>query len=376
MTEAVSETLTTLTTSFSDFKERQDDRLKQLDELLQKSTQRIEKMELSLQRPVLFDGNDYKKTTSSEFAGFVRKGVENNLNLKSLTSQTEASGGYLIPAPIVKLINQNISSLSIIRQLSTNTTINSDSLDILLEKKETEAGWVSEVADRDETEAPELAKIHIPVHQIYAKPKVSQKLLDDSAINIEQWISEKIADKFSKIENIGFLHGDGNNKPRGILAAESCKLDMEEWGKVSTLITGVENDFANPDQLLDVVYSLKAKYQPGAVWVMPRSVAVKLAKIKDNQGQYLWQQSLSANHPNTLLGYPVYLCDDMVQEKKPIRILFGNIKDAYQVVDRANMTMLRDPFTAKPYVEFYATKRVGADIIRYDAIKYIQLTKE
>lgn len=369
----INETLNTLATSFSEFKDRQNERLNQLDSLLEKSTQRIEKMELSAQRPILSENITSHKST--EFSNFVRKGIE-DFSQKSLTSQTEAGGGYLIPHPIAQMINQSISSFSVIRQLAANTTINSDSLDLLLEKTEAEAGWAVETAGRDETGTPELAKIRIPVHQIYAKPRVSQKLLDDASINIDQWISDKIADKFAKIENSGFLFGDGQGKPRGLLTAGTCTLDKEEWGKVSMLKTGVEDEFANADQILEVVYSLKSKYLPGAVWIMPRTVAFKIAQLKDSQGQYIWQQSFSANQPSRLLGYPVYLCDDMTQEDKPNRIVFGNIKEAYHVVDRAQMSMLRDPYSAKPYVEFYATKRVGGDIVNCDALKYIELSKD
>lgn len=372
MTEVIHETLNTLTTSFSKFKDHQDERLNQLDTRLEKSIQRIEKMELSSQRPGFSEKTISHKAT--DFADFVRKGTE-DFSKKSLSGQTEAGGGYLIPYPVVQMINQSISSFSVIRQLAANTTINSDSLDLLLEKTEAEAGWVAETAERNETGTPELAKIRIPVHQIYAKPRVSQKLLDDASINIDQWISDRIADKFAKIENLGFLFGDGNGKPRGILTAETCGLNTEEWGKVSMLSTGAADDLASPDQLLEVVYSLKSKYLPGAVWIMPRSIAFKIAQLKDKQGQYIWQQSLNAKQPNTLLGYPVYLCDDMVRSEMPHRILFGNIKEAYQVVDRAQMSLLRDPFSAKPYVEFYATKRVGGEIINHKAVKYIDFTK-
>ncbi|WP_052045824.1 phage major capsid protein [Candidatus Paracaedibacter symbiosus] len=349
------------------------ERLNQLDNLIEKSTQRIEKMEISLQRPVFSEKTTSTKSTG--FSNFVRKGIE-DFNQKSLSSQTEDGGGYLIPHPIVQLINQGIASYSVIRQLASHTSINSDSLDLLLEKNESEAGWVAETEDRPETGTPELAKIRIPVHQIYAKPRISQKLLEDASINIDQWISDKIADKFAKIENTGFLFGDGKGKPRGILTGETCEINKEEWGKVSTLTTGAEGDFVNADQILEVVYALKSKYLPGAAWIMPRSVAFKIAKMKDKQDQYIWQGSLSANQPNTLLGYPVYLCDDMVQEESPLRIVFGNIKEAYHVVDRTQMSMLRDPFSAKPYVEFYATKRVGGDLVNCEALKYIKLVKE
>lgn len=107
---------------------------------------------------------------------------------------------------------------------------------------------------------------------------------------------------------------------------------------------------------------------------MPRRVAALVRKLKDGQGSYVWQASLSADQPNLLMGHPVYLCDDMdpAQEK----IIFANIAKSYQVVDRSDMNVLRDPFSAKPYVEFYATKRVGGDVINFDAIKIVNLAKE
>lgn len=370
MTNQLNETLHTLTTTLSDLKSQQEDRLSQLDNLLEKSTQRIEKMELSFQRPLFSDKTLSVK--SNNFSNFVRKGIE-DLSQKSLSSQTEAGGGYLIPHPIVQMIHQNISSLSVIRQLAANTVINSDSLDLLLEKTEAEAGWVAETAERTETETPELAKIRISVHQIYAKPRVSQKLLDDASINIDEWVSKKIADKFLGIENKAFLFGDGNGKPRGVLKGETCAFEADEWGKVSTLKTGVEGGFNSSDQLLQMIYALKAKYLSGAVWIMSRAAAFKIAKMKDNQGQYIWQRSFSAGQPNTLFGYPVYLCDEMAVENEAERLIFGNIKEAYHVVDRAQMSMLRDPFSAKPYVEFYATKRVGADLVNCEALKYMDL---
>ena len=370
MTNGLNETLNTLNTTLSDLKCQQEERLGQLDNLIEKSNQRIEKMELSLQRPLFSETTISAKTTG--FSNFVRKGVE-GLNQKSLSGQSEAGGGYLIPHPIVQLISHNISSLSVIRQLAAHTVINSDSLDLLLEKTEAEAGWIAETADRPETETPELAKIRISVHQIYAKPRVSQKLLDDASINIDEWVSKKIADKFLGVENKAFLFGDGNGKPRGILKGETCAFDQQEWGKVSTLKTGVKGSFEDSDQLLQAVYALKAKYLPGAVWIMSRAVAFKIAKMKDTQGQYIWQHSFSAGQPNTLFGYPVYLCDEMAVENETERLIFGNIKEAYHVVDRAHMSMLRDPFSAKPYVEFYATKRVGANLVNCEALKYIDL---
>jgi HK97 family phage major capsid protein len=371
MTNVINETFNTMTTSLDELKSHQNERLNQLDNLIEQSTQRIEKMEISLQRPTFSQTTPSLKTKG--FSDFVRKGVE-DLSQKALSGQSETGGGYLVPFPVVQLINQNMSSFSVIRQLAANTVITSDSLDLLMEKTEAEAGWVSEVENRAETGTPELARVRIPVHQLYAKPRVSQKLLDDASINVDEWISKKIADKFLSVENKAFLFGEGANTPRGLLMGERCELDKEEWGKVSTLKTGVKDGLESADQLLQMVYALKSKYLAGAVWIMPRGVAFKIAKMRDNQGQNIWQRSLAASQPNTLLGYPVYLCDEMKADKGP-QIVFGNIKEAYHVVDRAQMSMLRDPFSAKPYVEFYATKRVGGDIVNTDALKYMILEK-
>ena len=185
-------------------------------------------MEISLQRPPFSQATPFLKTKG--FSDFVRKGIE-DLIQKALSGQSEAGGGYLVPFPVVQLINQNMSSFSVIRQLAANTVITSDSLDLLLEKTEAEAGWVPEVENRAETGTPELARVRIPVHQLYAKPRVSQKLLDDASINIDEWISKKIADNFLNVENKAFLFGEGANTQRGLLMGERCDLDKEEWGE-------------------------------------------------------------------------------------------------------------------------------------------------
>lgn len=213
----------------------------------------------------------------------------------------------------------------------------------------------------------------IQLHEVYAKPKVSQRMLDDAAINVESWLAGRIADKMAKTENQAFLYGDGVSKPKGILNYPTVELGSGEWGKIESLTVNL-GELKTADHLIDIFYAMRSEYLEGAYWIMPRRVAALIRKLKGEQGAYVWQPSLLADQPNLLMGYPVYLCDDMNPEQE--KIIFANIAKSYQIVDRSDMNVLRDPFSAKPYVEFYATKRVGGDVINFDAIKIMNLTKE
>lgn len=368
MTEIMT-SLDELNVSIKDFALEQTKKLGQVEETLSKTAARLDQVEIALKRPPVIEA---KPLEYEGFGRFVRKGID-DISIKSMISADDAKGGYLIPHSAVQLINQQLQSRSIIRRLASVATITNDSLDLLVEKTEPDVGWVAETDRRDETSAPELIKVSIPAHEIFAKPRVSQRMLDDAAINIESWLAERIADKMAKIENQAFLYGDGSAKPKGILAYPAVALGKGEWGKIESISLALNKENA-ADVLIDLFYAMKSEYLEGACWIMSRAVAAKIRKLKDGQGSYLWQPALAADQPNLLLGYPVYLCDDMKPEEE--KLIFANIHKAYQVVDRSNINVLRDPFSAKPYVEFYTTKRVGGDVINFDAVKIANLTEE
>ncbi len=363
----ITTTLAELNASVKDFTTDHEQKMAKVEENLTKTTERLNQVEVALRRPQVVATT---VESTDGFGRFVRKGID-DVSAKAMILSNDAAGGYLVPDSAVTLINQHLNARSTIRRLSSVATITNDSMDMLIEKTEPDVGWVSETENRDETSTPDLAKISIPVHEIYARPRVSQRMLDDSAVNIESWLADRIADKMAKTENQAFLFGSGDGKPKGILTYPTVDLGKGEWGKIES-ISMVEKDGA--DKIIEAFYAMKSDYLDGACWVMSRKSASKIRTMKDKSGAYLWQASISADQPNLLLGYPVHLCDDLPADQD--KIIFANMSKSYQVVDRSQMNVLRDPYSAKPYVEFYATKRVGGDVINFDAIKIISFKGE
>lgn len=334
----------------------------------------------AMQRPMRV-GFDEKNQTlhqsrhQSVFRDYLKKGIEtglHNMETKALSAGSDPDGGYLVPKETFGRIIKTLSYQSAMRQLANCVLISSDSLDVLADKDEFGAGWVAETGQRDETDTAKLAKIRIPVHEQYAEPRITQKLLDDANINVEEWLIQKIVEKMGKVEEQGFISGDGNGCPRGILSYE----DGADWGQIKRFKTGVEggfNDDHPADILYETLYGLESGYLQGASWLMSRSTLARIRKMKDNEGHYLWQPSMIQGEPATLLGYSIYMSDSMPTiANNAMPIAFGNFKEAYTIVDRFNVRILRDPFTAKPYVKFYTTKRVGGDVMNFKAIKLIQ----
>ena len=297
-----------------------------------------------------------------------------------MTSQEGSRGGYFIPEPMMEYIQQNLLQSSPFRRLARVTSISGGSLELLLDKGCADVGWVSEVEDRPETATPELMKLKISAHQIYAKPRASQKLLDDSSMDLESWLISKIADKIARTETAAFIHGDGKGKPRGFLNYPLSAAGYSENGEIEAFKSGADGDLPHSDVFLEVLNAMKPEYLPGAVWLMSRSAMAAIRRLKDRAtGNYLWQPGLLAGQPHTLLGHSVVIVDEMpplVRGKAGTAVAFANFKEGYQIVDRGNIHVLRDPYSAKPYVEFYTTKRVGGDVINTDAIKVVNFVKE
>jgi HK97 family phage major capsid protein len=206
--------------------------------------------------------------------------------------------------------------------------------------------------------------------------------LDDARVNVEEWLSNRISTKMAQVENKAFLDGNGENKPKGFLAYETVVRGGLEWGKIEHLITGKKGAFAeaNPEDILvEAIHAMKAEYQKGAVWLMSPSAHAAARKLKDKNGLYLWHPGLGTEPISTLLGYKVVIVDDMpslTADTASNSIVFANMKEGYQIVDHTGTRILRDPFTATPYVEFYTTKRVGGDVMNFNAFKVIKFDTE
>ncbi|MDR0555392.1 MAG: phage major capsid protein [Holosporaceae bacterium] len=326
------------------------------------------------------DGDTYNKSSFNEY---IRAGIGDFLK-KSLSDVDDNCGSYFIPQEISLRINDRLKLLSPMRAISRVITISSNSVELLMDSKMPDAGWAARNEDeRNETDAPEINKIIIPVHEVYAKPKVSQKLLDDTQIDVEEWLITKITEKIAALENEAFVKGDGEEKPLGFLKAEAGNKKQRNENKLQYFYSGAVGKFQSNDVavdiLIDIICSLKPVYMKNARWFMSRSALAEIRKIKNKDGAHLWQPTLAKATPSTLLGYPVIVDDDMPaleEGTSAISVAFGDFYHGYQIVDRQGLKILRDPYTSKPFVEFYATKRTGGGVVDFDAIKLLKFDEK
>lgn len=310
------------------------------------------------------------------FDRFLRKGEEvmSVDERKALSVGTDPDGGYVVNPDLSGRIVMRVFETSPMRAYASIQVISSDALEGLFDLNEASSGWVGEEDSRPETNTPALGKWRIPVHELYAKPKATQKLLDDASINMEAWLASKVAEKFARDEANAFVVGNGSNKPRGFLTyATGTTLP----GTIEQFPTGSSGALASApdggDALINALYGLKQQYRANATWFMNRSTTRLVRRAKDSDGSYIWSPGIQAGQPATLLGYPVAAFEDMPDPaSNSLSIAVGDMREAYQIVDRLGIRTLRDPYSAKPYVEFYTTKRVGGDVVNFEAIKLIR----
>jgi HK97 family phage major capsid protein len=312
------------------------------------------------------------------FDTFLRKGEEvmGPDERKALSVGTDPDGGYVVNPDLSGRIVMKVFETSPMRAYASIQVISSDALEGLFDLNEASSGWVGETDSRPETNTPQLGKWRIPAHELYAKPKATQKLLDDASINMEAWLASKVSEKFARDEANAFVVGNGVNKPRGFLTYSSGTTLP---GTIERFDTGVNGAFAaapnGGDVLINALYGLKQQYRANATWFMNRATLKLTRKLKDSDGAYLWSPGIAAGQPASLLGYPVASFEDMPDPATDsLSIAVGDMREAYQIVDRLGIRTLRDPYSAKPYVEFYTTKRVGGDVVNFEAIKLIEFT--
>lgn len=349
------------------------EQLKKLSDELQESKSRLSQIESAVNRPNLEVSTKNMQDESEEsksFRGYLRSGNDAALQQKSMSVGSDVDGGYLVTAQMSKQIVTDMHASSIIRKLASIETISTDSLDLIEDIDNASSGWVGETDLRSDTKSAQINKRKILVHEIYAQPKATQKLIDDASIDITAWLAEKVSDSFAALENHSFLHGDGKGKPRGLLSYPSGK----KWGEISQNTTKAA---ISAEDLFELYYSMPAQYAAKASFLMHRNQLQAIRMLKDPvSGQYLWSPGLALSTPDSLLGVPVYECSDMpLPVSGNISVMLADFKAAYKIVDRAGIRILRDPFTEKPFVKFYATKRVGGDVINYNAVKLLKLGK-
>ncbi|WP_339931390.1 phage major capsid protein [uncultured Brevundimonas sp.] len=314
--------------------------------------------------------------TKAAFDGYLKTGNSSGLELKTGLSSATDSGGYVVPPETERAIDRRLMAGSPMREIATVRTIGAGVFRKPVSTAGVTAGWVAETAPRPETDPATLALLEFPAADLYASPAATQSLLDDAMINLDEWLAAEVEDAFAAQETTAFVSGDGINKPKGFLSYDIVAEAGHGWGEIGYVASGAAGAFAasNPgDRLIDLVYAPKARYRPNGRFVMNRRTVSTVRKFKDADGNYIWQPATRAGETASLLGYPVTEIETMPDiAADSAAIAFGDFQRGYLIVDRAGVRVLRDPYSAKPYVLFYTTKRVGGGVQNFDAIKVMK----
>ncbi|OIQ44707.1 MAG: capsid protein [Roseobacter sp. MedPE-SW] len=329
-------------------------------------------------RPHLAAASAAEAPHQKAFCGYIRTGDDTALRgllpeSKALSTTVNSDGGYLVDPQTSETVNSVLHSTASIRAVATVVSVEATSYDVLIDHSDTGAGWATETDPTVESGTPVIDRITIALHELSALPKASQRLLDDSAFDIEGWLAGRIADKFSRAEAAAFLNGDGVDKPTGILTHPTAENDAWSWGSLGYIASGDDGGIGDGDAIIDLVYALGAQYRANASFVMNSKTAGLVRKLKDADGRFLWSDGLAAGEPARLLGYPVLIAEDMPDAASDsLSLAFGDFAAGYTIAERPDLRVLRDPFSAKPHVLFYATKRVGGDVSDFAAIKLLK----
>ncbi len=386
-------------TRFESFKQANDDRLRELEQKKTADVVTVEKVDrlnaaldlqqktvdglaLSLSRPErgeLSTLTPASRDHKMAFDTYVRRGETGTLRAleaKALSAQSDPDGGYLVPSETERLIDRVVSEASPIRTIAGVRQIGAASYKKPFATTGAATGWVGETEPRAQTDGPRISELEFPVMELYAMPAATSTLLDDNAVNLDQWIAEEVQTAFAEQEGAAFVSGDGVRKPRGFLSYDTVDNASWAWGKVGYIATGASGAFPvnNPsDVLLDLVYAVKSGYRANAHFVMNRQTQSQIRKFKDADGHYLWQPSLAAGEAPRLMNVPIAEAEDMPDVgADAFSMAYGDFRRGYLIVDRLGIRVLRDPYSAKPYVLFYTTKRVGGGIQNFEAIKLLK----
>jgi HK97 family phage major capsid protein len=326
-------------------------------------------------RPVL-EGSRNEAEVKGFVDGYLRQGRESEV--KSIRGTVPSDGGYAVPREIDAAITSQLVEISPIRKLAQVVRVGTSGYRKLVTIGGTASGWVGETAARPETDTPDFAEVAPPTGELYANPAASQAMLDDAAFDLESWLASEIAMEFARAEGAAFVSGNGLNRPKGFLASPVSTAGdaTRPFGTLQYTGSGDVDGFDNaPDaRLIDLVHTLKAGHRQGASWVMNSATLAQVRKLKTNDGGFLWQPGLVEGQPDRLLGYPVVEAEDMPDiAPGSFPIAFGNFKSGYLIAERTATAILRDPFTNKPFVHFYATKRVGGQVLDSAALKLLKI---
>lgn len=312
---------------------------------------------------------------TKNFKAFMRKGEDAGIQA-AMTKGSDPDGGYTAPIEWDRSLTNKLKLISPIRANARVINISGAGFKKLFNDRAVGSGWVGETAPRPATSTPQLGSLDFTPGEIYANPAISQQLLDDSALNLEEWLSSEVDMEFARQEGIAFISGDGTNKPYGILTyvTGAANAARHPWGAIPIVVSGSAAAIT-ADGFINLFYDLPSAFKSNAKLYMNRSSQAAVRKLKDGQSNYLWQPSYAAGQPATIAGEPVVEVPDMPSiAANNIAALYGDMDSTYLVVDRVGIRVLRDPYTNKPYVMFYTTKRVGGGVYNPEPMRALKIS--
>ena len=383
--------------AFEEFRQANDERVaalerrgadvvteEKVDRINAELSRRLDELSLKQARPVLASERSSVQVADARehkaaFDAYMRNGESadlRRLEVKAMSVGSNPDGGYVVPVEIEQAIGERLATISPIRSIAGVRMISANVYKKPVMTTGPAVGWVGETAARPQTDTPVLDSLSFPAMELYAMPAATATLLEDAAVNLDEWLAAEVDQAFAVQEGAAFVTGDGSNKPKGFLAYTTVANGSWSWGNVGYIASGAAGAFpaSNPsDVLIDLVYALRPAYRQNATFVMNRKTQSGIRKFKDTTGNYLWQPPATASARASLMGFPLLDAEDMPDvAASSLSIAFGDFNRGYLVVDRQGIRVLRDPFTAKPYVLFYTTKRVGGGVQDFDAIKLLK----
>lgn len=340
----------------------------------------IDRKSANVRRPALATAASEELPHRKAISAYVRNGDDDALRVLDVEAKgiysVSGDGGFLVDQGTADTIQGVLRSGASLRAISRVVNVEASSYDVLVDNGDIGSDWTDEATAFTETTAASVERISIPLHELSAAPQATQRLLDDAAFDVEGWLAERVAERFLRAESLAFVNGTGVSQPTGFLTKNLVANAAWTWGNIGYIATGSNGDFDpnNPgDALIDMVYAVNAEYRSGAVFIMNSRTAGEFRKMKDNQGRFLWMEGLQAAQPPLLVGYPALIVEEMPDIGADAHaIAFGNFQQGYTIAERPDLRILRDPYSSRPNVTFFATKRVGGDVTDYAAIKTLK----
>ena len=376
--------LDTLTESFEAFRAKYDDRVEAMTTTLSETMASLAALQVgSVTGEPKAAISAAARTERSELGGYAKAGGDRPFAPKAaLSTDSDPGGGYTVFPTISKTIQQKTFDLSPLGRLARYENCpKGDAFEEPWDVSDIAARWVGENDGRPELDGPSLRLMSVPLREIYTSQPVTQRLLDDTDFALGAWLEGKLGDKFARSEGAAFIAGDGVLQPRGLLTYDIATGNdaARGWGEIQYIPTGQSAGFkvasttvSPADALFDTVYSLRAPYRANARWLMNLSTAGVVRKLKDSEGRFVWADAREGQ-PATLCGFPVELDEEMPDiGANSLSIAFGDFQKAYIVIGRPGLKLLRDPYTSKPNVLFYAYRRVGGGLQNSEAVKLLK----